>query len=604
MAIQHSRGVSAFARTDSDGYTALPSGEPTVRRDVPVPMRDGVLLSADVYHPAGQGPHPVLVMRVPYGKEAAQTIVFAHPYWYASHGYIVVVQDTRGRFKSEGEFSPWVDEAADGYDTVEWAAELPGASGAVGMYGFSYAGGLQLQAAALAPPHLRAIAPAFSSLDVYGDWIYPGGALSWAFLASWGAGDLVTESARRLGDPDLEERLHALARELPDSYWHLPVCEHPALPRAAAPYVHDWLAHPWRDEFWSQRTGEQTLSTVSVPGLHIGGWSDVFIAGTLASFSTLANAGAAEQRLVIGPWMHMPWIPWSPPEQGDDQDFGDVNSLQLDWFDRWLKTGSERPASTEQTAGAVGPREDAARVFTMGSNRWTSMRAWPPACELTSWHLHSDGRANSRFGDGALAPQAPAGEPFDVFVYDPRNPVPSVGGRSCCNPEIAPIGFSDQRSVEERNDVLVYSSAALEEPLEIGGDVTLLLWAATSALDTDFTGKLVDVQPDGAAINVVEGIVRARHRRVQEPESLLEPDSVHRFALELGPIRWCFRAGHRIRLEVASSSFPRYSRNANARAHPNTARFGDLQSATQRIYHDRDRPSALILPVLDPRAGT
>ena len=244
-----------------------------------VPMRDGTLLSADVYRPLENGPHPVLVMRVPYSKSLAQTVVYAHPCWYASRGYIVVVQDTRGRFASQGSFSPWV-EGPDSYDTVEWAATLKGANGRVGMYGFSYAGALQLQAATLRPPHLCAIAPAFTSLDLYNDWIYPGGALSWAFIASWGAGDWAAETARRSGDAELFERLKRVADVLPRAYGDLPIADYAYLPPVAAPFFHEWLSHPTADGYWTLPEAD-ALHAITVPGLHIGGWSDVFIEGTL-----------------------------------------------------------------------------------------------------------------------------------------------------------------------------------------------------------------------------------------------------------------------------------------------------------------------------------
>jgi hypothetical protein len=572
--------------------------EPFVMRDVAVPMRDRTCLRADVYRPAGPGPHPVLVMRAPYSKAWAQTVVYAHPYWYASRGYIVVVQDTRGRFASDGAFAPWVNEATDGYDTVEWAAALPDANGKVGMYGFSYAGSTQLQAAALRPPHLTAIAPAFASLDLYGDWIYPGGALSWAFIASWGVADLAAESARRLGAEDLEEQLHASLRSLPGSYWHLPISEYPHLPETAAPYFREWLAHPWRDQFWPDRDPSSLLSDVAVPALHFGGWSDVFVRGTLASFAALVAAGARDQRLIIGPWMHMPWIPWSPPEDDGPDGIGSVDALQLEWFDRWLE-----PAGRDGAGVAHGLHgDDAVRVFVMGAERWKRLATWPPEVQSMQWYLHSSGRANSRFGDGKLSGEAPGTEDCDVFVYEPRNPVPSIGGRSCCDPDLVPVGFADQRSVEVRNDVLVYSSEPLDEPLEIHGAVTLVLWAGSSAVDTDFTGKLVDVHPDGTALNVVDGIVRARHRQPNGPETLLEPDSVNLFEIELGSISWEFGAGHRLRLEVSSSNFPRYSRNGNSPVHPNHVRFAELQPALQRIFHDATRPSALVLPCT-PSAG-
>lgn len=566
----------------------MDAGRVTVSRDLSVSMRDGVRLSADVYQPGRPGPHPVLVIRVPYSKEHAQTVAFAHPYWYAARGYIVVVQDTRGRYRSEGEFDPWGDEGRDGYDTVEWAASLPDSNGRVGMYGFSYAGGLQLQAAAQRPPHLCAIAPAFASLDFYGDWLYPGGALSWAFLASWCPADLAAESARRIGDAALYEQLSGTPRRLPDAYWHLPITEFPDLPPRVAPYFQDWLAHPARDEFWERLDPAVDLGSVAVPALHLGGWSDIFIEGTLNAFSTLAASGAAEQRLVVGPWMHMPWTPWIVPEREEEAGFGDIDLLQLRWFDRWLK-GDDDSRDESDAASPV-------RVFTMGADRWTSLAAWPESNRSSPFYLHSDGRANTRFGDGALVLHRPPYEEFDTFVFDPKAPVASVGGRSCCDPGLAPIGVFDQRSVEERRDVLVYTSDALERPIEVRGAVGLVIWAASSAVDTDFTAKLVDVHPDGRALNVVDGILRARHRDGGD-DAWLEADQIYRLELSLGSTNWEFVAGHRLRVEVSSSNFPRYSRNANSRIHPNEAGFGDLEIAVQRVFHGGERLSALLLPL-------
>lgn len=591
---RRARGVgleaeSACACVTSSGET----GGVTVVRDVPVPMRDGVQLFADVYRPEGSGPHPVLLMRVPYSKDHAQTIAYAHPYWYASRGHVVVVQDTRGRYRSEGDFELWRHEGEDGYDSVEWAAALPDTNGRVGMYGFSYAGALQLQAAALRPPHLRAIAPAFASVDAYGDWIYPGGALSWAFIASWCPSDVAAESARRLDDSALQEHLQGANRGVSDAYWHLPICRFPNLPERVAPYFHEWLAHPSRDDYWRTLDPAAVLSTVDVPALHIGGWADVFIEGTLNSFSTLAASKAGEQQLVIGPWMHMPWTPWVLPEE-EEGGFGDVDLLQLRWFERWLKPTPAGPAAREPAP--------AVKVFTMGEERWTTLASWPESTELMVWYLHSRGRANSRFGDGTLRAELPEVEDFDTFVYDPANPVPSLGGRSCCDASVAPIGFLDQRSVEERRDVLVYTSEPFADPIDVRGRVTLVIWAASSAVDTDFTGKLVDVDADGTAINVVDGIVRVRHRDPEGHESLVEPEDVHRLELNLGSACWRLAAGHRLRLEVSSSNFPRYSRNANSAVHPNTAGFSDLRVAVQRVFHDHLRPSALALPIADARA--
>lgn len=560
--------------------------EATISRDVMVPMRDGTLLSADVYRPRRDGPHPVLVMRVPYSKSLAQTVVYAHPCWYASRGYIVVVQDTRGRFGSQGDFVPWV-EGPDSYDTIEWAATLEDANGRVGMYGFSYAGALQLQAAALHPPHLRAIAPAFASLDLYNDWIYPGGALSWAFIASWGAGDWAAETARRSGDAELFERLARVADELPKAYWDLPIADYAYLPPAAAPFFHEWLSHPTADGYWPLPEAD-ALDSIAVPGLHIGGWSDVFIEGTLSGYAAVAGCARAEQQLVVGPWMHMPWTrcPHSPASSYDD-----IDALQLSFFDRWLRLSAE--ADGPETMG-----ERPVHLFRMGDGQWVDFQRWPAPSATVRWHLHSRGRANSLYGDGVLAAEAPGDGAADTFVYDPANPVPSLGGRSCCNSDVAPMGFRDQRPVEERKDVLVYTSERLDASLEVHGRVMLELWASSSACDTDFTAKLVDVDETGCALNVVDGILRCRHRDPTQHEKLLEPHKVYRLEIVLGSTNWLFRTGHRVRLEVSSSNFPRYSRNGNVAVHPNAVAFAELRPAQQRVFHDARHPSALLLPAL------
>jgi putative CocE/NonD family hydrolase len=564
--------------------------EPTVTRDVEIRMRDGVVLRADVYKPAQAGPHPVLLMRVPYSKDIAQTAVYAHPFWYSRRGYIVVVQDTRGRHRSDGTFEPWVHEANDGFDTIEWLAAIQGSNGRVGMYGFSYAGALQLQAAIQHPPHLCAIAPAFTSLDFYGDWIYPGGALSWAFVAAWAGSDLAGEAAHRKGMHELEARIQAGNLDIEKGFWHLPLNEYGLLPSSVAPYFHDWLDHPTRDAFWSARDGRDQVSSIDIPTLHIGGWADVFIEGTLDSFRRLSTRGAARQELLVGPWMHMPWTRSIRDYDAGPEAEASINELQIRWFDRWLKAGS----GVED--------QPPIRIFAMGTNRWTEATEWPGPTTRVNLHLRSAGRANSRFGDGELSSHRADDEPFDVFVYNPRNPVPSVGGRSCCDWKLTPMGIADQNETEDRNDVLVYTSSALTKPVEVRGAVRLTLWASSSAVDTDFTAKLVDVTTDGRAFNVVDGILRTRHRGTDGEPKFLEPDHVYEFAIDLGSTNWVFAAGDRIRLEVSSSNFPRFNRNANSRKHPNQVTLAELTTAVQRVFHDGKRPSRIELQVPQERS--
>jgi putative CocE/NonD family hydrolase len=559
--------------------------EPTVTPDVEIGMRDGVILRADIYKPASGGPHPVMLMRVPYSKDIAQTMVYAHPFWYARQGYIVVIQDTRGRHRSDGTFEPWVYEGNDGFDTVEWLATMSGSNGRVGMYGFSYAGALQLQAAMQHPPHLNAIAPAFASLDFYGDWIYPGGALSWAFVAAWAGNDLAGEAAHRMGMHELEARIQARNLDIEKEFWRLPLSECAVLPSSVAPYFHDWLDHPTRDAFWSARDNRDQLPTIDIPGLHIGGWADIFIEGTLETFRRVSARGTARQELLVGPWMHMPWTRSIRDYDAGPEAEARIDELQIRWFDKWLKADNR---TDEQPP---------IRIFVMGANRWTDATEWPGRLTRLDLHLRSAGRANSRFGDGHLTSERAEDEPFDVFVYDPRNPVPSSGGRSCCDWTVTPMGIADQGEIEVRNDVLVYTSGALTKPIEVRGPVKVALWASSSAVDTDFTSKLVDVTPSGLALNVVDGIRRARYRGAGGEAQLLAPDRVYEFAIDLGSTNWVFPAGHHIRLEVSSSNFPRFNRNANSSTHPNQATIAELAIAVQRVFHDAARPSRIELQV-------
>lgn len=557
-------------------------------------MRDGVTLRADIYRPAADAPAPVLLMRLPYDKTSAEMIAHTHPLWYSRHGYLVVVQDTRGRFRSEGEFYPFRDEMTDGYDSVEWAAALPGSNGRVGMYGFSYVGATQLLAAVMQPPHLACIAPAFTSSDYYEHWTYPGGALSLAFTGSW-ATQLATELARRRGDSRREYELQEASFDLAPWYRYLPLRDYPPL-RAddLGSYYFDWLAHPTRDEYWKQWSIQDRHHLIRVPCYHTGGWYDVFLEGTLRNYAGIRAHGATEQarqgqRLLIGPWMHMPWSPLV-----GELDFGReagnvVDDALLGFFDYWLK--DERDAL---------PADDRpVRLFVMGVNDWRAYEDYPPRqAEPVTFYLHSDGRANSLNGDGTLSRTPPGDEPSDMFVHDPRAPVQSVGGHSCCFPYTSPMGPADQRTVEYRNDVLVFSSPPLERELEVIGPVTVTLFAGSSAVDTDWTVKLVDVLPDERAINLCDGILRARYRNGLEKPEPLEPDRVYEYQIPVGSTANVFSARHRIRIEIASSNFPMYDRNPGHGGDIASASYADLRPATQFVFHDAHYPSCLILPVV------
>lgn len=564
-----------------------------VERNVAAEMRDGTVLYADIYRPDGDGPWPVILMRSPYEKMQGEHNfgTYQLPSWYAQRGYLVVSQDTRGRYESEGDFYTFAHEEYDGYDTVEWAARLPGANGKVGMYGFSYVGATQLLAAVAAPPSLVCICPAITSSDYYEGWAYRGGAFALAFNASW-ATFLSIDTAQRQGDSRLMQRQWAQFGTVGGVYPSLPLKEFPNLDELA-PYYSDWVEHESYDDYWKQWSIEHRYEQIGVPALHVAGWYDIFLQGTLKNFVELGQRAGTEQarggqKLIIGPWWHMPWS-----SRAGANDFGAearhrIDEEQTRWFDHWLK-GQDNVYLDE-------PR---VKVFLMGVNRWRDENEWPLArTQYVNWYFHSGGRANTMDGDGQLNREAPAEEPPDVYTYDPRNPVPSLGGRSCCYYPIAPMGGADRTGAEIRPDVLVYTSEELEDDLEVTGPVTATLHAATSARDTDWVVKLIDVYPDGRPVNVAEGILRARYRNSFEVPELLEPDRVYEFVVDLIATGNVFQAGHRIRVEVTSSDFPQFDRNPNTGQRLGEYDYVDFTTAVQTVFHDGNKASHITLPVI------
>ncbi|MCC6312758.1 MAG: CocE/NonD family hydrolase [Thermomicrobiales bacterium] len=572
-------------------------GEPAiaVEYDVPCRMRDGTVLRADVYRPAdGSGPWPVLLIRLPYDKTQAENLSYAHPSWYARHGYMVVSQDVRGRYGSDGEWYPFRHEADDGYDTIEWAAHLPGANGKVGMYGFSYAGATQMLPAVQTPPSLAAMIPAMTGAQYYDGWTYTNGALNLAFVATW-ATDLAAGVARKHRDAAAIGELAAALGAADGWFRWLPLNGFPPLNRENAPYFFDWLDHPTYDEYWRQWSVDENYDRVAAPGLHIAGWYDVFLDGTVKNFRGLrcgaANEAArANQKLLIGPWFHMPWISLDEGE-GEPAGHNEIDEWQIAWFDRFLKDEPNDVLDAPVT------------VYMMGEGRWRDFPDWPPPAAVpTAYYLHSAGRANSSSGDGALSLDAPGAEPIDVFTYDPFTPSPSIGGQSCCYPTISPMGPADQTPAEQWNSLLSYTSAPLERDLDLVGHATVTLYAATSAPDTDWTARLCDVHPDGRSINLKAGIVRARFRDSLTDPTPIEPNRIYRYDIDLGPVGARVRAGHRLRLNVASSDFPQWDRNLNDGGPLYAEDITAAVVATQRVFHDAEHPSCVTLPVLPAAA--
>ena len=571
--------------------------------DVPARMRDGTVLRADVYRPDTSDPVPVILMRTQYGKSGAQVQPsrYQSPDWFASHCYLVVIQDVRGQGASAGTFSEFTHDRDDGYDSVEWAAALPGSNGKVGMYGSSYVGATQWLAATATPPHLVTIVPANTASDYYDGWMYEGGEFRLAFVQPWAIG-LATTAAENRRDDTTAAALKAAAADstrwldfLP--YRALPPMQ-PANP-AVAPWYFDWVAHSTRDDFWRQWSIRDRYPSVRVPVLDIEGWYDAFLAGGIENFTGMVNSagtseGRTNQRLVIGPWDHVDWgRPGSEPAPSL-KDIGPVgetpiNELMLAWYDHFLK-GVDNHVSGK-------PRVD---YFLMGANRWKSADSWPlPNTQWSRYFLSGDGQIESR--TRTLSTAAPGtGQAPDHYVYDPTDPAPSVGGHSCCGAKSGPQGPYDQIPVEQRSDVLVYTSDPLSSDTEVTGPTTVDLWASSSAIDTDFTAKLIVVKPDGDAINLNNGILRTSFRDSLSDPRPGVPDQPYEYHIAIWPTSYLFRTGDRIRLEISSSDYPQFAPN------PNTGdRFGQSAAtlpATQTILHDAAHPSAVVIPVV-PAGG-
>lgn len=565
-----------------------------VERDATAEMRDGTVLRADIYRPRDEGDYPTLLMRVPYHKSVAQSVTYHHPSWYTRQGYVVIVQDCRGRHRSEGRFEPLRNEAHDGYDSVEWAARVPESDGRVGMYGFSYAGATQLLAAAEQPPALICCAPGFTASDYYDGWTYDKGALNLGFIVSWVVQMLAIPEALSMGETRVAEAIRRRILDFPELYRERPLSEFSLLhDTRVASYFFEWLRHDSRDHYWEEIGLDSRYDAITVPCLHIGGWYDIFSAGTVRNFSALSRRASGdpgrEQRLLMGPWMHMPWASKVGTKEFGPSASNLVDEVQLRWFDYWLKDD-----------GGEGLEGAPVTLFVGGEDRWHGVSSWPPeGTEVQEWFLHSDGKANSRSGDGILSRDASEPQQWpDVFVYDPGNPTPSAGGRSCCNALVAPMGPAPQDPVEVRNDVLIYTSDALPDDVTATGQVWLTLHASTSAVDTDWVARLVDVGREGQTLNVCQGIIRARFRESLAEPAELEPGRIYEYHVDLGPISWTFQAGHRFRIHVTSADFPTHDANSNTGLPLRDVGPFDGVIATQFIFHDERRPSRLSLPVM------
>ncbi len=524
--------------------------------------RDGICLEADVYYPHGEGPWPVLLMRQPYGRGIASTVVYAHPTWYAAQGYIVVIQDVRGRGTSGGEFQLFAHEVNDGYDSIQWASELPGSDGQVGMYGFSYQGMTQLYAAQAKPPALKVLAPAMVGYDPYQDWAYENGALRLQAGLGW-AIQLAAETARLKGDATAFDALRAASRNLP---LNGPMVADPEVLKHYAPdsFWHDWLAHPQDDRYW--RSLKPDLTDVDLPMLHVGGWFDPYLTGDVRLFKEIAGHSQYPQHFWVGPWTHLPWS-----HKVGDRDFGPeamnpIDRLQVQWFDYFLKG-----------QGRLG--KNSVNLFEMGSNGWQRFEDWPAATEVQKYYLQSTGLAGMRADDGRLGIAAPTAPGNDVLVHDPWRPAPTLGGHVSW-----PGGSCDRTALDGRSDILTYTTPMLESDLTVAGEVTVRLQIQTDAPSYDICAVLSVVQPDGGVFNLTQG-----YRRMLEPWD-------RPVVVPLQPTCFRLKAGQAMRLSLSGACFPAYTVNSGTVTDaPNLVPTIDHQVITLAIHQGTE--TLVVLPL-------
>lgn len=531
--------------------------------NVRVPMRDGVELATHIYLPATGGPFPVLFTRTPYEAIAKNTDVLDWP----GRGYACVKQDVRGRFLSEGEWYPWFNEKADGEDTLSWIAAQPWCNGSVGMYGGSYVAATQTAAAMSGHPALKCFTPCLIGSRFY-HTAYSGGAFRLGWQTQWTLAPKIVPVQATIRNylPLQDADVFCAGREVP--YWR------------------DALAHPHNDDFWKPCSMADHLESVQAPAFIRSGWFDLFVEDVFDLFNGLRTRGGNETvrnatRMLIGPWPHN-----INQRVVNDEDFGEsavIDNLveqEVEFIDRFTtgKSASSTPAAP-------------LRLFVMMANQWRDEFEWPLArTQWTEFFLGSKGSANTAAGDGRLG-NAPAG-PEDGYDYDPANPVATFGGAWTFDN----MGPRDQSEIEQRPDVLVYTSEELSTEMEVTGPVTVKLFAASSAPDTDFTAKLVDLRATGKPMSVTDGIVRARYRNQSGKAEFLSPGEVVEFTIRCNPTSYLFKKGHRIRLEISSCNFPAFSRNLNTGG--DIATDDQMAVAHQTIFHSAEYPSRLILPII------
>lgn len=545
-------------------------------------LSDGTVLVSDHYYPSGDGPWPTLFMRQPYGRDIASTVVYAHPVWFARHGYHVAIQDVRGRGSSAGEFYPFRNEGHDGAESIAWLRRNPACNGRIGMYGFSYQGATQLLAAVEQPEGLVCIAPHMTAADLYHGWFYHHGALRLSSTLGWGI-QMLREDARRRRLTKASGLLeiawtNVRQRALASPYIALEEFASPGLPT----YVLDWMSHREPGPYWTEQDISARLNQITVPALHIAGWFDTYLEGSIAGYLALRKHAATEfarrnQYLVAGPWTHIPWGDRVGEVKLGSEANLNTDEILLRWFNHWLK-------DTREFA-----EEPSIRYFSLGPNEWRTREEWPASADF-ALYLHSKGNANARKGDGTLSTDPPGSEePRDVFIYDPEVPVQAPGGLQCLS------GPQDQAVLEMANNILIYTSPFALGEMEVFGRPSVRLFAATSASQADFTAKIVRVTSEGRAEFLCIGIARSswlfRHMSY-------EADTVQEWQFTLEPIAFVLRPGEQLRLEIASSAFTLYDRNPSTAVPPHLADPWTFGRSTQQVLHTTRHASALYLPLI------
>lgn len=564
-----------------------------VKHNVMMPTNDGVRLATDVYHLKDATPRPTLVARTPYDKERfSKGNRPTDLERFIKAGYNIVIQDVRGRYASEGTFIPHANETSDGLNCFEWITQQDWSNGTIGTFGGSYVGGTQWLPARENPAALKTMIPEVTFSDMYEGNTHPGGVKVLHDLR-WTVASILPDVIKRK-----EKAGEAVPNEneLPDVSTVLevlPVASHPMIQKYT-PFYKEWLNHPTAGTYWDSISPNAGYSNITASAMNISGWYDIFIWGTLQNYRGMKDNGTGNgrhQKLIIGPWAHGNFSGKFP-----ERDFGeqasseaiDLDGIKLRWYNRWLK-GEQNGIDTE----------DPVMIFVMGINQWRTEKDWPiPDTKYTEYFLHSSGTANTAEGNGSLSLVKPQDESSDIYVYDPMNPVPTIGGQVILPGENT-WGPRDQQEIEQRKDVLVYTTPTLTDSVEVTGNITLRLFISSDAPDTDFAAKLVDVFPDGRAIILTNGILRTAYRNSFKQAEPMKKGEVYELNINMLATSNVFLPGHKIRLEVSSSNFPQFARNSNTGRSIAEESAEQYRKATNVIYHSAEHPSRLILPIIE-----